>query len=115
MMGSPIFSGIEHIMGCGKSRRVHAAVWNRDLRGIESPADDVESISRDSTRRVRHSQPRLSAEVRSRVAHAVPIAEPPMGHQGHKARKHAPKRAIRDIGRSRAMRMKRRRLQMASP
>jgi hypothetical protein len=48
------------------------------------------------------------------VAHAVPTAEPSVCHQDHKARKHAPKRAVRDIGRSRAMPAKRRRLQMAS-
>jgi hypothetical protein len=47
MMGSPVFPGLEPIMACGKSRRVHAALWNRNLRGIESLADDVESISRD--------------------------------------------------------------------
>jgi len=33
--------------GVGKSRRVHTVVWNRHLRGIESPAGDIESISRD--------------------------------------------------------------------
>jgi len=44
-MGSPIFPGIEHIIECGKSRRVHAVVWNPDLRGIESPADDVRHLT----------------------------------------------------------------------
>ena len=63
MMGSPIFPGIEHIIECGKSRRVHAVVWNPDLRGIESPIDDVESISRDfDAAREANSQPELSAE-----------------------------------------------------
>jgi hypothetical protein len=47
MMGSPIFPGIEHTIERGKSRRVHTAVWNRNLRGIESPTDHIESISRD--------------------------------------------------------------------
>jgi hypothetical protein len=53
--GKPDISQIEHIIERGKSRRVHTALWNRDLREIESPADDVESISRDSTRRVRQT------------------------------------------------------------
>jgi hypothetical protein len=97
MMGSPLFPGIEHIIECGKSRRVHAAAWNRNMRGIESPADDVESISRDfDAAREANRQRKLSAEVRCRVAHA----EPSVCHQDHRARKHAPKRAIRDIGRS---------------
>jgi hypothetical protein len=68
MMGSPIFPGIEHIIECGKSRRVHAAAWNRNLRGIESPADDVESISRDfDATREADSELKLSAGVRCRA------------------------------------------------
>jgi hypothetical protein len=91
-MGSPIFPGIEHIIERGKSRRVHAVVWNPDLRRIESPADDVESIPRDFSAAPEANRPRKrSAEVRCRVAHA----EPPVYHQDHGARKHAPKRAIR--------------------
>jgi len=97
MMGSPIFPGIGHIMECGKSRRVHAAVWNRNLRGIESHADDVESISRDFDAALEaNRQRKLSSEVRFPVAHA----EPSVCHQDRRARKHVPKRAIRDIGRS---------------
>ena len=72
-MGSPIFPGIEPIIECGKSRRVHAVVWNPDLGGIESPADDVESIPRDFSAAPEANGPRKrSAEVRCRVAHAEP-------------------------------------------
>ena len=86
-MGSPIFPGIEHIIECGKSRRVHAVVWNPDLRRIESPADDVESIPRDFSAAPEANRPRKrSAEVRCRVAHA----EPPVYHQDHGARNMRP-------------------------
>jgi hypothetical protein len=72
----------------------------RDLEpqfSMESPADDVESISRDFNAAPEANRRRKrSAEVRCRVAHA----EPPVCHQDHGARKHAPKRAIRAIGRS---------------
>jgi hypothetical protein len=71
-MGSPIFPGIEHIIECGKGRRVHAAVWNRDLRGIESLADDVESISRDFDA-AREADSENSPPRSGRVAHVVPI------------------------------------------
>jgi len=66
-MGSPIFPGIEHIIECGKSRRVHAVVWNPDLRGIESPADDVESIPRDFSAAPEANRPRNALQ-RSGVA-----------------------------------------------
>ena len=83
MMGSPIFLGIEHIIACRKSRRLRAAIRNRDLRGIESPAGDIESISRDFDAGREANRQRNSLQgVRSRVAHAVPIAEPSACHQG---------------------------------
>jgi hypothetical protein len=98
MMGSPIFPGIEHIIACGKSRRALTPRSGTAIfRGIESPADGVESISRDFSAAPEANRPRKrSAEVRCRVAHA----EPPVCHQDHGARKHAPKRAIRGTGRS---------------
>jgi len=71
MMGSPIFPGIEHIIECGKSRRVHAVVWNPDLRGIESPADDVESIPRDFSAAPEANRPRNALQ-RSGVASRAP-------------------------------------------
>ena len=93
--------GIEHNIECGKSRRVHAGGWNHDFAWNRIAADDVESISCDfDAAREANSQLKLSAEVGDRVAHAVPFAEPPVCHHDHKARKHAPKRAVRDIGRS---------------
>jgi hypothetical protein len=88
-------------MECAKSRRMHATVWNRNLRGIESPADEVESISRDlDAAREANRERKLFAEVRCRAARTLPIAEPSVCYQHYRARKHAPKRAIRDIGRS---------------
>jgi hypothetical protein len=35
------------IIECGKTRRSRATTWNRDFPGIESPAADIESISRE--------------------------------------------------------------------
>ena len=100
IIGSSIFSGIEHIIECGKAggctRRLEPRfAWNRIA------ADDVESISCDfDAAREANSQLELFAEIGDRVAHAVPIAERAVCHHDHKARKHAPKRAVRDIGRS---------------
>lgn len=101
MMGSPIFLGIEHIIACRKSRRLRAAIRNRDLRGIESPANDVESISRDfDAGREANRQRKLpqGSGLASRTSCQL------LSHlrvtKDRRARKHAPKRAIRDIGRS---------------
>jgi hypothetical protein len=54
-----------------------------------------------STRRVRQTD-RQNSPQRSGVASRtpLPIAEPSVCHQDPKLRKHAPKRAVRDIGRS---------------
>ena len=101
MMGSPIFLGIEHIIACGESRRLRAAIRNRDLRGIESPAGDIESISRDFDAAREANRQRNSLQG-SGLASRTPCRL--LSHlrvtKDHRARKHAPKRAIRDIGRS---------------
>jgi hypothetical protein len=41
------FSGSNAFTGCGTSRRLRVAIWNRHLRGIESVPGGIESISRD--------------------------------------------------------------------
>jgi hypothetical protein len=63
------------------------------LREIESPAGNIESISRDfDPARQANRRLKLPCKLRSRVAHAVRVIETA------ESRKHAPKRAIRDIG-----------------
>ena len=47
MVKARYFSESNAAKVCGKTRRLRAAIWNRDWRGIESPAGDIESISRD--------------------------------------------------------------------
>jgi hypothetical protein len=52
--------------GCGTSRRSHAAIWNRNGRGIESARWRLESISRDfDTAREAVTRRKLPTGVRS--------------------------------------------------
>ena len=77
------FSGSNTSWRAARAGGLRAAIRNRDLRGIESPAGDIESISRDFDAALEaNRQRKLPARVRSRVAHAVPIAEPSACHQG---------------------------------
>ena len=116
MMGSPIFLGIEHIIHHSVPQKPALALRNRDLGGIESPAGDVESISRDFDAAREANRQRNSLQgVTSRVAHAVPIAEPSACHQGPQSPETCAQNARYGISAVREeCAQKRRSLQMAS-
>jgi hypothetical protein len=85
----------------GESRRLRAVIRNRDLRGIESPTGDIESISRDFDVAYEANRPRklpdgssLASRTPRRLLNHLRVTK------DHKGRKHAPKRAIWGIGRS---------------
>jgi hypothetical protein len=99
--GSPTFLGIEmHLWDA--AHPAARAPRSGTVICVESnrPAGEIESISRDFDAARDATRRKLPTGVRSRVAHAVPIAEPPACHRDRRARKDAPKRAIWDIGRS---------------
>jgi hypothetical protein len=99
MMKARSLSGSGTFIECGKSLRSRAAIWNRDLRGIESGRRRYRINFPRFRKRMR--QPRAeNSPQRSGLAPRppVPIAERSTCHRDHRDRKHAPKRAIPDIG-----------------
>jgi hypothetical protein len=96
-MGSPIFPGIEHIIECGKSRRVHAVVGTPTCVESNRPLTTSNQFHAISALRPRQTD-RENALQRSGVASRTLSRR--CIHQDHGARKHAPKRAIRGVGRS---------------
>jgi hypothetical protein len=97
--GSPIFLGIKAFVEGGETRRLRTAIWNRDSRRVES-AHRCHRINFTRFRRAARATARKNSLRRSGLASRGPIAEPSACHRDRRARKHAPKRAIRDIGRS---------------
>jgi hypothetical protein len=87
MMEARDSRGRNAFTGCGTSRRSHAAIWNRNGRGIESARWRLESISRDfDTAREAITRRKLPTGSDPAVAHAVP-ADPPACHRDRRAGK----------------------------